>query len=56
MNLKEEIDGRVELLSHLVANDMARGGGKPMNSEMLLVFKSLQELFGRVTKLERPGK
>ena len=56
MNLKKEVDDKVEFLRHLVANDRARGGGKPMNNEMFLVFKSLQELFGRVNKLERPGK
>jgi len=55
-DLKKEVDDRVALLSHIVANDMARGGGKPMNGEMLLVFESLQELFGRLDKLERPGK
>ena len=55
-DLETEVNDRVILLSCLVMNEMARSGGKPMNREMLLVFESLQELFGRVTKLEKPGK
>jgi len=30
--------------------------GNLENNEMLLIFESLQELFGRVNKLERSGK
>lgn len=54
--LKKEVDTMVALLSHVVSCDRARGGGKSINGEMLLVFESLHELFGRVNKLEKPGK
>ncbi len=49
-NLQKEIDERVKLLSYIVTCEMARGGGKPMNGEMLLIFEALQDLY------EKSGK